>query len=64
MDATKPRLLYDIEEAASMLSLSRSMVYVQMSKHQIPSIKVGTRRLLAHDDLEAFIARHRSGAPE
>ena len=61
METIKPRrLMYDIEEAAAMLSISRSMVYVKMRTGQIASVKVGARRLFAHSDLETFIARHRA----
>jgi excisionase family DNA binding protein len=49
------RLLYSMEEAAQKLSLSRRFFYDLVLTKQIPSTKLGRRRLVSHRDLEAFV---------
>lgn len=50
------RLLIDVAEAAHLLSLSRSQVYIEMTAGRLASVKVGRRRLVPRAALEQFIA--------
>ena len=51
------KLLYTPEEAAVLLSMSRSRVYVLLSRQRIGSIKEGRRRLVPFIELESYIQR-------
>ncbi len=53
------KLVYTIPEAATALGIGRTSVYQLMDTDQLPSLKIGTRRLIARTDLEAFIIRQR-----
>lgn len=56
--ATTARRLYTIEDAAAMLSLSRSSVYRLMDAGTLKFVRIDTnnRRLLRAEDLDALIA--------
>jgi len=51
------KLLYTPEEAAVLLSMSRSRVYVLLSRQRIGSIKEGRARLVPFSELESYIHR-------
>ena len=51
------KLLYTPEEAAALLSMSRSRVYVLLCRRWIGSIKEGRRRLVPFFELESYIQR-------
>jgi excisionase family DNA binding protein len=51
------KLLYTAEEAAVLLSMSRSRVYVLLSRQRIGSIKEGRARLVPLSELESYIHR-------
>ena len=51
------RLLVSPEEAASMLSVARSTVYVLIASGELPSVKIGKSRRLRVEDIEAFVDR-------
>lgn len=50
-------LLLRVEEAARMLSLSRTTVYLLLESGQLPSIKCGTARRIPRTALDEWIAR-------
>lgn len=50
-------LLLRVEEAARMLSLSRTTVYLLMESGQLPSIKCGTARRIPRAALDEWIAQ-------
>ena len=52
------RLAYTIEEAARLLSLSRSTLYELMAAGELETIKVGRARRVTEDQLQDFIRRH------
>ena len=56
---TQP-LVFTIPEAAAALRIGRTSVYQLMDTGQLPSIKIGTRRLIARTDLEHFIDQART----
>ncbi len=48
--------MYGVEEAVEVTSLGRSMLYELMASGAIESVKIGKRRLIPRDALEAFLA--------
>jgi excisionase family DNA binding protein len=50
---------HPVLRAAQVTGLSRSQLYELMKRHELAYVKVGRRRLIAHDDLQALISRHR-----
>jgi excisionase family DNA binding protein len=59
VDARPPRLLVRVEEAAHMLSLSRSKVYELLAAGDIEAIAIGRSRLIPVDGLHDYINRLR-----
>ena len=51
------RLLVSPEEAASMLSVARSTVYVLIASGELPSVKIGKSRRLRVEDIEEYVDR-------
>ena len=54
-------LILTVIEAAGTLRIGRSSVYELMASGQLRSLKIGSRRLIARDDLDAFIEARRAG---
>jgi excisionase family DNA binding protein len=54
------KLLYRVQEAAELTSLSRTKLYERIAAGDIESVKCGGTRLIPHDALEDFVARLRS----
>lgn len=50
-----PKFAYSIDEAAELLSIKRDSIYELIHTDQLGSFKIGSRRLIAHRHLEAFI---------
>lgn len=55
------RLTYRVDEAAALTGLSRSTLYRLAARKELPLIKVCGRTLIARADLEAMVARMRTG---
>ncbi len=51
-----PALLYDVDEAASALRLSRRQVYELIRSSQLHTVKVGRRRLVPVTSLREYVA--------
>ena len=51
-------LTVSVAEAAQMLAVGRDVVYALVNSGQLPSFKVGSRRLIAVSSLRQFVARH------
>lgn len=58
--APQTPLLVRVEEAARLLSLSRSTVYAMVQKGDIPSVKCGSARRIAVTAIEQWIREHTS----
>ena len=56
------KLAYGVDDVAELLSLGRTTVVALVSSGEIPSIKVGGRRLIPRRDLDEFIESLRSGS--
>jgi excisionase family DNA binding protein len=50
-----PTTLLTVPEAADHLRISRAMVYRLMERGELDFVKIGTRRLIPGDSIEAFI---------
>ncbi len=51
------RLAYSVEEAAQITGLSRDLLYDQMRTGRLAYLKVGRRRIITRQHLEAFLTR-------
>ena len=60
LDCTAP-LLVDRREAARLLGVSPGTIDNMRNREELPSIKIGARRLFAVADLEALVAARREG---
>lgn len=53
---------YPITEAAQLLSIGRSSFYELLNAGEIQSFKIGNRRLIAAEDIDAYVAKCRKSA--
>jgi excisionase family DNA binding protein len=51
------RLAYSVDEAAAITGLSRDLLYDQMRAGRLAYTKVGRRRIITRQHLEAFLTR-------
>jgi len=56
-DPPGERLAYSVAEAAFITGLSRDLLYDQMRAGKLVYLKVGRRRLITRQNLEAFLTR-------
>ena len=61
MSSSKPIRLLTISEAAEYLAISERSIKRLIARGALPSIRVGNALRFAFADLEAFIARNRTG---
>jgi excisionase family DNA binding protein len=50
------RLAYSVQEAARVTGLSRDLLYDEMRAGRLAYLKVGRRRIITRQHLEAFLA--------
>lgn len=60
--ASPPTLAYTIAEACSASRLSRSTIHRLIHGGKLPTVTVGSRRLILHDDLMAFLLANRDAS--
>lgn len=60
---TPPPLLVDRLEAARLLGVCGNTVGNLIARGELPSLRIGSRRLIDLDDLRRFIAARKVGAP-
>ncbi len=53
-------LVYSLNEAAQLLRIGRTSLYELLAAKELRSIKIGSRRLIAREDIEAFVESRRS----
>ncbi len=51
------RLAYSVDEAAAVTGLSRDLLYDQMRAGKLAYLKVGRRRIITRQHLEAFLTQ-------
>jgi excisionase family DNA binding protein len=56
-DRLTDRLAYSVEEAARVTGLSRDLLYDEMRAGRLAYLKVGRRRIITRQHLEAFLAQ-------
>lgn len=54
-DQPDARLAYSVNEAARITGLSRDLLYDQMRSGKLAYLKVGRRRIITRQQLEAFL---------
>lgn len=52
-------LAYSVPEAAAVAGVSRAHLYRAMHAGDLPSVKTGSRRVILHDDLVAWLNAQR-----
>jgi excisionase family DNA binding protein len=56
-DRLTDRLAYSVQEAARVTGLSRDLLYDEMRAGRLAYLKVGRRRIITRQHLEAFLAQ-------
>ena len=51
------RLVYSVDEAAAITGLSRDLLYDQMRAGNLAYLKIGRRRIITRQQLEAFLTQ-------
>jgi excisionase family DNA binding protein len=51
-----PRLAYSVNEAAQATGLSRDLLYDEMRAGRLAYLKIGRRRIITRQQLQAFLA--------
>jgi excisionase family DNA binding protein len=54
-DPHSGRLAYSVDEAARLTALSRDLLYDEMRRGNLASVKVGRRRLITRQHLQQFL---------
>ena len=53
----RPRVLYRVEDAAALLSVSRSRIYELIRSNQLRTVQVGSSRRVPARSLDEYVAR-------
>lgn len=53
-----PPIAVSPDEAARLAGIGRTTLYAALAKGDLPSIKIGTRRLVRVDAIHDWLARH------
>jgi len=59
-DRPVERLAYSVDEAAAITGLSRDLLYDQMRTGRLAYLKIGRRRIITRQHLDAFLNRNAS----
>jgi excisionase family DNA binding protein len=59
-EPARDRLAYSVDEAAAITGLSRDLLYDQMRAGRLAYLKIGRRRVITRQHLEAFLTRQAS----
>lgn len=61
----RAKLLVTVEEASHLLSIHRTTIYDMLGRGDLPSVKIGRRRLISRQALIDFISRseHEGSSP-
>jgi excisionase family DNA binding protein len=55
-------MAYSVVDAARVLGIGKSKLYELVKQGEIETIKIGSRTLVLHDQLAAFVDRQREAA--
>ena len=70
MNVETPRTLFGISEVQASTGLGRTQIYELIGSGELPSVKIGRRRMVKADDLQQWVAsletepRSNGGGPE
>lgn len=53
---------YTVEEVAQLLKVSKLTIYDLVKKEQLPTFRIGRQMRISHEDLQAYIQQHKTGA--
>jgi excisionase family DNA binding protein len=59
-----PRLAYTVTQAARALGLPKSMIYDQLQANRLASVKVGKRRIITRQQIDAWLTGLPTGPPQ
>ena len=62
VELDRPRVLYRVEEAAELLSVSRTRIYELIRSQQLRTVLVGTSRRVPARALDDYVARLMRGS--
>jgi excisionase family DNA binding protein len=57
-DRPLERLAYSVDEAAAITGLSRDLLYDQMRTGKLAYLKIGRRRIITRQHLQAFLSNN------
>lgn len=57
-DRPAERLAYSVDEAAAITGLSRDLLYDQMRTGRLAYLKIGRRRIITRQHLQAFLSNN------
>ena len=60
-NTTPTRLSYGINQACETIGVGRSFIYQEIAKGRLPTFKVGSRTLIAAEDLNAWLSSYKNG---
>jgi excisionase family DNA binding protein len=60
----EPKEYFSPDELATWLGIGRTMAYRLLSSDEIPSFKIGRRRIVSRRDVEAYLEQQRAHAIE
>ncbi len=63
-DRSPQPLLVTVSEAAGLLGIARSHLYLHLQSGSLPSVRIGRCRRVSLSDLDDFIASHREDADQ
>ncbi len=52
-----PRVLYSVEQAAMLLSISRAQLYRLLDKGELESVQIGRSRRISQRQIERFVTQ-------
>jgi excisionase family DNA binding protein len=61
---TSPRLAYGINQACKAVGLSRAFIYQEIAKGRLLTFKVGSRTLIAAEDLTDWLNSYKISPPQ
>ena len=61
---TNAKLSYGINQAVEATSVGRSLIYEEIRAGNLKTFKIGTRTLIAADDLKSWLNSHRRAAQD
>lgn len=51
------KLLLTVREAAEVLGISRTAIYLLLQRGEIPSVKIGRSRRITRQEIERYVSR-------